>query len=149
GWGRGKTWFFVRRDRRIWPARRRRPHARQRPARHAPGSDGPGTRVTYLPLRRPRLPPDRRRRQRRARNHDVSGRTGMRNDLSRFIQHARERGFDHAAIFELLRSAGWKDQEIGAAIAATELAMPIPERPGVGSARDAFYHLLAFTALYS
>jgi hypothetical protein len=56
---------------------------------------------------------------------------------------------DHATIFVLLRSAGWKDQEIAAAMATRELAMAIPERAGVGSARDAFFHLLAFTALYA
>jgi hypothetical protein len=56
---------------------------------------------------------------------------------------------DHATIFLLLRSAGWKDPEIAEAIAARELAMSVPERAGVGSARDAFFHLLAFTALYA
>jgi hypothetical protein len=34
-------------------------------------------------------------------------------------------------------------------IASREVGLPIPERAGVGSARDAFLHLLAFTALYS
>jgi hypothetical protein len=69
--------------------------------------------------------------------------------LLRFIEHARHKGMDHGTILVLLRSAGWKDQEIAAAIATRELAIPIPERAGVGSARDAFFHLLAFTALYA
>jgi len=56
---------------------------------------------------------------------------------------------DHATIFLLLQSEGWKDKEIAEALAARELAMPIPERAGIGSARDAFFHLLAFTALYA
>ncbi|MEX0678400.1 MAG: DUF5671 domain-containing protein [Pirellulales bacterium] len=56
---------------------------------------------------------------------------------------------DHATIFLLLRSAGWKEQEIAETFAAGELAMPIPQRAGMGSARDAFFHLLAFTALYA
>src|SRR6476620_5915505 len=73
----------------------------------------------------------------------------MHDSLSQFIEHARHQGMDHATIFLLLRSAGWKDQEIAAAIAARELAMPVPERAGVGSAWDAFAHLLAFTALFS
>ena len=56
---------------------------------------------------------------------------------------------DHATIFLLLRSSGWKEKEIVEALAARELAMPIPERAGIGSAQDAFFHLLAFTALYA
>lgn len=73
----------------------------------------------------------------------------MQDKLSQFIEHARHKGMDHATIFLLLRSAGWKDPEIAEAIAARELAMSVPERAGVGSARDAFFHLLAFTALYA
>lgn len=73
----------------------------------------------------------------------------MQHKLSQFIEHARQKGIDHATIFLLLRSAGWKDPEIAEAIATRELAMPVPERAGVGSARDAFFHLLAFTALYA
>lgn len=71
----------------------------------------------------------------------------MPDDLTRFIDHARQKGMDHATIIELLRSSGWKDKEIAAAVAKHELDVPIPERSGIGSARDAFFHLLAFTAL--
>lgn len=70
-------------------------------------------------------------------------------NLSRFVDHARQKGMDHATICLLLQSAGWKDREIAEVFAARELAMPIPERAGVGSARDAFLHLLAFTAMYA
>jgi hypothetical protein len=73
----------------------------------------------------------------------------MQADLAKFIEHARLKGMDHSTIFALLQSAGWKDQEIAEAIAARELTIPIPERAGVGSPRDAFFHLLAFTALYA
>lgn len=73
----------------------------------------------------------------------------MHDDLTRFIDHARQKGMDHATIIELLRSFGWKDKEIAAAVAKRELDVPIPERSGIGSARDAFFHLLAFTALYA
>ena len=69
--------------------------------------------------------------------------------LTAFIDHARQKGLDATAIFMLLRSAGWKEKQIAAALAAHELAMPIPQRGGMGSARDAFLHLLAFTALYA
>jgi hypothetical protein len=73
----------------------------------------------------------------------------MNENLSRFIDHSRQKGMDHATIFLLLRSSGWKEKEIAVAFAAGELAMRIPERAGIGSARDAFFHLLAFTALYA
>jgi Domain of unknown function (DUF5671) len=73
----------------------------------------------------------------------------MADNLSSFIDHAREKGMDHATIFLILRSAGWKEKEIAEAFATRELSMPIPERAGVGSARDTFFHLLAFTALYT
>jgi hypothetical protein len=73
----------------------------------------------------------------------------MNESLSHFIDHARQKGMDHATIFLLLRCSGWKDKEIAEAIARRELAMPVPERAGIGSARDAFLHLLAFTALYA
>jgi hypothetical protein len=73
----------------------------------------------------------------------------MSDKLSQFIGHARQKGMDHATIFRLLESSGWKEKEIAEAIASHDLTMPIPDRPGVGSARDAFFHLLAFTALFA
>jgi Domain of unknown function (DUF5671) len=73
----------------------------------------------------------------------------MEQNLSRFIEEARQKGMDHPTIFLMLRASGWKEREIAEALAARELALPIPERAGAGSARDAFLHLLAFTALYA
>lgn len=73
----------------------------------------------------------------------------MHENLSRFIDAARAKGMDSQTLFLLLRSSGWKEREIADALAARELAMSIPERAGVGTARDAFFHLLAFTALYA
>src|SRR5947209_13349463 len=73
----------------------------------------------------------------------------MEERLTRFIDHARQKGLDPGEIFMLLRSSGWKEKQIAQALAARELAVPIPERAGAGSARDAFLHLVAFTALYS
>ena len=73
----------------------------------------------------------------------------MHEKLVRFIDHARQRGLDHATVLLLLRSTGWKDNEVAEALAARELEMRIPERVGLGSPRDAFLHLLAFTALYA
>lgn len=73
----------------------------------------------------------------------------MPENLSRFVEHARQKGMDPATIFLLLKALGWKDKEIAKAVATRELAMAIPERAGIGSARDAFFHLLAFTAFYA
>ncbi|MBI3866471.1 MAG: hypothetical protein HY290_31710 [Planctomycetia bacterium] len=73
----------------------------------------------------------------------------MEERLTKFIDHARQRGLDHAAIFLLLRSSGWKEGQIAQALAARDLALPIPERVGLGSARDTFLHLVTFTALYA
>jgi hypothetical protein len=72
----------------------------------------------------------------------------MDDRLSKFIDDARQKGMDLATIILLLRSTGWREKEIAESFAARELLMSIPERPGIGSARDAFFHLLAFTALY-
>jgi len=69
--------------------------------------------------------------------------------LSRFIDEAVQKGVDRPTVFLMLRSSGWKEREIAGAIAERELELPIPDRAGAGSARDAFLHLLAFTALYA
>jgi Domain of unknown function (DUF5671) len=69
--------------------------------------------------------------------------------LSRFIDEAIEKGLDRPTVFLMLRATGWKEREIAAAIAERELGVLIPERAGAGSARDAFLHLVAFTALYA
>ena len=73
----------------------------------------------------------------------------MHEKLIRFVDHARENGWDHASIFMFLLSSEWKEKQIAEALAARELELPIPERPGIGSAREAFLHLLAFTSLYA
>jgi hypothetical protein len=70
-------------------------------------------------------------------------------NLSTFIQHARERGLDYATIRSLLIDAGWKDKVVGRALAEQMLDVPVPRPAGGGSAKDTFFHLLAFTALYT
>lgn len=69
--------------------------------------------------------------------------------LSGFISHARDKGMDHQTIRMLLLSAGWKEKDIAAALASETLTMPVPVPSDVGSARDAFLHLLAFATLYT
>jgi hypothetical protein len=73
----------------------------------------------------------------------------MGTDLSGFIEHARQKGMDHATIRILLRSAGWKEKDVIEALAKTSLDMPIPAPPDRGGAREAFLHLLTFAAFYA
>ena len=70
-------------------------------------------------------------------------------DLPAFIEHAREKGMDHATIRMLLLSAGWKEKDVIEALAKTSLEMPIPAPPDRGGAREAFFHLLTFAAFYA
>ncbi|MSR67548.1 hypothetical protein EXS65_01840 [Candidatus Peribacteria bacterium] len=73
----------------------------------------------------------------------------MSTSLSAFIAHARSKNMDHQTIRMLLLSAGWKEKDIASALASESLTMSIPLPGDVGSARDAFFHLLAFTTLYA
>lgn len=73
----------------------------------------------------------------------------MTNALTEFIAHARKKGMDHQTIRMLLLSSGWKEKDIATALASETLDLPVPSPADVGSARDAFFHLLAFTTLYS
>ncbi len=73
----------------------------------------------------------------------------MKNPLIDFIAHARTKGMDHQTIRMLLLSSGWKEKDIASALASETLDMSVPTPADAGSARDAFFHLLAFTTLYS
>ena len=73
----------------------------------------------------------------------------MEPSLGAFIDHAREKGMDHATIRMLLLSAGWKEKDIARAMTAQALDIPVPTPPDVGGAREAFLHLVAFAALYT
>jgi hypothetical protein len=73
----------------------------------------------------------------------------MSTDLSAFIEHARQKGMDHATIRMLLLSAGWKEKDVVEALAQTSLEMPVPAPPDRGGAREAFTHLLSFAAFYA
>lgn len=73
----------------------------------------------------------------------------MDEKLIQFVDHARDKGMDHLTIRHLLSSTGWKEKDIAEAICSRDLELPIPEPTGVGTARDAFFHLLAYTALYT
>jgi hypothetical protein len=73
----------------------------------------------------------------------------MNVELSAFIEHAREKGMDHATIRMLLLSAGWKERDVIEALAKTSLELTIPAPPDRGGAREAFFHLLTFAAFYA
>jgi hypothetical protein len=89
----------------------------------------------------------------------------MDEKLIRFVDHARDKGMDHATIRRLLLSAGWGDKDIAEVFCTRDLELPIPEPAAVGSApaggvrrtgsvwprraRDAFLHLLTFGALFT
>ena len=70
-------------------------------------------------------------------------------ELSAFIEHAREKGMDHATIRMLLLSAGWKEKDVIETLAKTSLELPIPAPPDRGGAREAFFHLLTFAGFYA
>jgi hypothetical protein len=86
----------------------------------------------------------------------------MNEKLIQFVDHARDKGMDHATIRQLLLSAGWKDRAIAESFCTRELDLPIPEPAGVGlarapssrrpgvprKARDAFLHLLTYGSFY-
>ena len=89
----------------------------------------------------------------------------MDENLIRFVDHARDKGMDHATIRQLLLSAGWKEKDVGEAFCSRDLELPIPKPVPAGAprgasqrrtgsiwprrARDAFLHLLTFGALYT
>jgi hypothetical protein len=72
----------------------------------------------------------------------------MNAELARFIEHARDKGMDHATIRLMLLAAGWKEKEVVEALARTTLDVPVPAPPDRGGAREAFFHLLTFAAFY-
>ena len=73
----------------------------------------------------------------------------MNEKLRQFVDHSLDKGLDHATIRHVLSSAGWRDKDIAEVFCARDLELPIPEPTGVGTARDAFFHLLTFTALFT
>jgi hypothetical protein len=73
----------------------------------------------------------------------------MNEKLSQFVDHSRDKGLDYATIRHVLLSAGWREKDIAEVFCARDLELPIPEPTGVGTARDAFFHLLTFTALFT
>ncbi|MBT8486454.1 MAG: hypothetical protein HKO59_09450 [Phycisphaerales bacterium] len=89
----------------------------------------------------------------------------MDEKLIEFVDHARDKGLDHATIRQLLLSAGWREKDVAEVICRRDLELPIPPPTRVASppvprgrrssspwprrAREAFLHLLTFGALFT
>ncbi len=89
----------------------------------------------------------------------------MDEKLIQFVDHARDKGLDHATIRQLLLSAGWKDKDVAEVFCIRDLELPIPKPAGGGfaparggqptgsiwprRARDGFLHLLTFGSLFT
>lgn len=73
----------------------------------------------------------------------------MNRDIATFIEHARQKGMDHATIRMLLLSSGWKEKDVARAFTENVLELPVPPPPDAGSAREAFFHLLTFASFYT
>ena len=76
----------------------------------------------------------------------------MNSDLQRFVHEALGRGLTREAIRDELRKAGWRADEIEAALAAwseTGFVVPVPRRRPYMSAREAFLYLVLFATLYT
>lgn len=73
------------------------------------------------------------------------------NELTDFVRTSLERGLTRTQIAQALGAAGWKTDQVNAAIASfatVDFPVPVPRpRPSL-SAREAFIYLLLFTTLY-
>jgi hypothetical protein len=75
----------------------------------------------------------------------------MNADLQLFVRDSLTRGLPRAAIRERLVEAGWRAEEIEAALggfAEVDFPVPVPRRKPSLSAREAFLYLVLFATLY-
>lgn len=71
-------------------------------------------------------------------------------NLVDFVKAALERGQSRASIKDVLKKAGWPDDQIDSAIAAfadVDFAVPVPRPRSYGSAREAFLYIVYFSLL--
>lgn len=72
------------------------------------------------------------------------------SNLVEFVKAALERGESRARIREVLKKAGWPDDQVESAIASfaeIEFALPVPRPKHYGSAREAFLYIVYFSLL--
>lgn len=71
-------------------------------------------------------------------------------NLLDFVKAALERGEPRARIRDVLKKAGWPDDQIDSALAAfaeVEFVVPVPRPRSYGSAREAFLYIVYFSLL--
>ncbi|HKQ57089.1 MAG TPA: DUF5671 domain-containing protein [Candidatus Eisenbacteria bacterium] len=76
----------------------------------------------------------------------------MNSDLQRFVREALGRGLQRPAIRDALTQAGWRADEVSAALnafAETDFPVPVPRRRPYLNAREAFLYLVLFATLYT
>src|SRR5687767_3411734 len=76
----------------------------------------------------------------------------MREELVAFVKDSLTRGVARDEIRAALRSAGWRDEEVEKALRAfaeVEFPVPVPRPQPYLSARETFFYLLQFAALYT
>jgi hypothetical protein len=72
--------------------------------------------------------------------------------LADFVREALLRGVPRADIARALESGGWTGKEIQAALDAyleTDLPLPVPRKRVTSSPKEAFFHLLLYSMLYT
>jgi len=72
-------------------------------------------------------------------------------ELQGFVREALARGAGHDAVADTLAKAGWPAEQVGDALSrypTVAFGLPVPRPRPTLSARDAFLHLVLFTALY-
>lgn len=76
----------------------------------------------------------------------------MNADLNQFVRESLSRGVSRDAIRGTLAGAGWRPEEIAAALGAwaeSDSPVPVPRRRTYLSAREAFLYLVLFVTLYT
>lgn len=72
-------------------------------------------------------------------------------DIIRFVELSLSEGLPKSKIAQALKSGGWTEQEIQAALQTfsdVKFPIPVPRKKASSSPREAFFHLTMFTALY-
>ena len=75
----------------------------------------------------------------------------MNEDLKTFVKEALSQGQPRKTIKGVLAEAGWKEDEVSAALsnyADVEFSVPVPQRKPYLSAKEAFIYLVLFVCLY-
>src|SRR5207302_9966085 len=76
----------------------------------------------------------------------------MSQPLADFVREALLRGVPRADIARALEKGGWSGKEIQAELdtyAETDLPLPVPRKRVTSSPKEAFFHLLLYSMLYT